>query len=127
MARVELVRGHRDEARRALEALVETRPHPTLVAYARLFLGEVELREAHVEAAIAQYREALKVDPRLQPAQIALSHALTRVGRGEEAIGVLIDGLRATSDGVHGWMGYHTTTLHGYRLAMDRLWAEVRE
>jgi VWFA-related protein len=127
LARLQIVRGHREEARRALEGLVAERPGAAVLAYSHLFLGEIELRDARADAAIAHYQQALKIDPRLQPAQIALSHALTRAGRGAEAVGILVDGLRATSDGVHGWMGYHTSALHGYRLAMDGLWREVSE
>jgi tetratricopeptide (TPR) repeat protein len=116
------------DARRELRRVLDEAPSDPIRAYAHLFLGQVEEMESHLAAATLEYRAALSADPRLQPAQLALCHALQKSGHSAEAAAVLLDGLRATADGdVHGWYGYHTTALQSYRASMDRLWEEVRK
>ena len=116
------------DARRELRRVLDEGPSALIRAYAHLFLGQVEEKESLLPAAIEEYRAALSVDPRLQPAQLALSRALQKAGRLEEAAAVLLEGLRTTRDGdVHGWYGYHTTSLQSYRASMDRLWQEIHE
>jgi tetratricopeptide (TPR) repeat protein len=127
-ARLEERLGGSEAGERALQQIVDSSSDPLIVAHAQLFLGELAAHDAQLEAAVAHYREALRIDPRLQPAQLALSHALQRLGRPDEASAVLLAGLQATRDGeTHGWFGYHMNTLHDYRRAMDALWAEVQE
>jgi len=115
------------DARRELRRVLDEDPTADIRAYAHLFLGQVEETESRLPAAMDEYRAALNVDPRLQPAQLALSRALQKAGRPDEAGAVLLEGLRATRDGVHGWYGYHTDALQSYEASMDRLWKEARE
>ena len=127
LGRVSLLRGRDEDARRELTrvaAAEKTGPHAAL---ARLFLGELAERERHLDEAIEHYRAAAACEPRLQPAHLALSHALQLAGRGAEATRLLQAALaQARGAAVYAWNGYHTSLLHGFREAMDRLWTTVR-
>jgi tetratricopeptide (TPR) repeat protein len=125
--RIEALRGRGEAARSDLLWVLSRPVGPEMRALAELFLGDAEERERRLPDAIVHYRAALDLDPLLQPAQLALSHALHHAGRDADAVDALLTGLSATRDGAHGWYAYHTGALHGYRLAMDRLWKEVAE
>ena len=124
LGRISVVRGRREDAARELGRVAAQSSGGLIGAYAHFFLGDLAEREQRGEGAIAEYRRALEIEPRLQPAQLALSHALQRAGRGAEATAALRSGLEATRDGrVEGWYAYHVAALHGFRHSMDRLWA----
>ena len=61
------------------------RDHPKDVA-ARLDLADAYLREANVEDAIAQYLEALKIDPDVPEARATLGFLLHRAGKPEDGL-----------------------------------------
>jgi cytochrome c-type biogenesis protein CcmH/NrfG len=59
--------------------------HPTDVA-ARLDLADAYLREGNVENAIAQYLEALKIDPDVPEARATLGFLLYRAGKAQDGL-----------------------------------------
>jgi len=82
--------GKKDEARRRLDEAIALGPN---VARPRLILGRFLEREGKVEEAVAAYREALRLEPRLMSARTALAETLGRMGnvlsdqgRSEEAL-----------------------------------------
>jgi tetratricopeptide (TPR) repeat protein len=126
--RVQVLRGLLDVARSDLSWVLSHEATQEVRAHAELFMGDVEERQGRLEEAIAHYRTALGLDPVLQPAQIALSHALQSAGHEKEAAEGLLAWLRATRrHEVRSWYAYHTNVLHGYRQTMDQLWKGVIE
>jgi tetratricopeptide (TPR) repeat protein len=118
-------RGKPEAAKVELERALAGTRRPEAVAWTHCFLGAIEEEAAHLDAAIEHYTLAMAADPHLQTAPLALSQALQSAGRVTEAASVLRRGLATTSDeNGHGWLGYHTDTLHGYRRSMDGLWRE---
>jgi tetratricopeptide (TPR) repeat protein len=117
-----------DAGRVELNRVLASEPSPIIRAFAHLFLGDADSRTAHLDEAAQHYRAAIDAEPRLQTAHLALARVLQRLGRGQEAVTVMLDGLRATKDGdIVSWYAYHTSAIHGYRLSMDRLWQEVQQ
>jgi tetratricopeptide (TPR) repeat protein len=81
--------GEREAAQAALEKAVERSAEPPLLSLAHLFLGRVHEDAGRLEQAVEHYRLSLALEPSAQAAAVALSHALRRVGEGEEAREVL--------------------------------------
>ena len=128
LGRVAASLGQMDEARRELSRVATTSRRRALVAWAHLFLGQVEERSSDPEAALRSYHAALLANPRLQPAQLSLTATLQRLGRSDEALAVLQQGLQLTRDGdLNGWFGYHTRALHAYAVVMDSLWGDAQK
>ena len=127
VARVARQMGQLDEAHRGLTALLAEEIPIAVRAYAHLFLGEIEERQSRADRAVEHYRLAVSALPSLQPAYLSLSLALYETGRVQEASQAAREGLAGTVNGeIDGWYGYHCRDLHGYRMAMDALWAELR-
>jgi len=126
LARVAQMLGQIEQAQRELGSLLAAEPPPAVAGYAHLFLGRIAEQGSHPELAIDHYRRAVSADGALQAAYLSLSLALHGMGRTQEAAEVVLDGLRGTETAdIDGWYGYHCRDLHGYRLTMDRLWAEL--
>jgi tetratricopeptide (TPR) repeat protein len=127
VGRVDQMLGQIEQARRELGSLVAAEPPPAVAGYAHLFLGRMAEQGSQPEVAIDHYRHAVAANRSLQAAYLSLSLALHAAGRAQEAAEVTLEGLRGTQTAdIDGWYGYHCRDLHGYRLTMDRLWAELR-
>jgi len=81
--------GEREAAQATLEKAIERAADPPLPYLAHLFLGRVHEDSGRLDQAIEHYRLALGLDPGAQAAAVALSHALRRTGKTEEARDVL--------------------------------------
>jgi tetratricopeptide (TPR) repeat protein len=128
LGRVSAMLGRHEPAARELEHVAAAHPSGKLGAVARLFQGDIAEREKRIDQAITHYRRAVEIEPGLQPAHLALCHALQIAGRGAEATAALHRALETVPfETVHGWNAYHTTLLHGYRDTMDRLWKAVQK
>jgi tetratricopeptide (TPR) repeat protein len=128
LGRLLVLLNRREQAAGELQRVAAAHASGWLGAYARLFQGDLAEREGRVDDAIGHYRRAVEMQPGLQPAQLALSHALHVTGRGAEATAVLRASLDVSFvDTVHGWNAYHTTVLHGFRRTMDRLWRRLHK
>jgi tetratricopeptide (TPR) repeat protein len=79
------VLGKTAEAEADLAAVVKSAADPYLKSLAHLFLGRLAEKGQDAGAAAAHYRAALQGRPSFQAAQLALSHALRRAGRLDEA------------------------------------------
>jgi tetratricopeptide (TPR) repeat protein len=71
-------------------------------------LGQALLKQGHPESALAQFREALTMDPGLASAASALGLALAEVGKPDEAARVLQDALVRNPDS--GLLHYNLAT-----------------
>jgi tetratricopeptide (TPR) repeat protein len=128
LGRLLVLLNRREPAARELQRVAAAHTSGWLGAYARLFQGDLAEREGRLDDAITHYRRAVEMQPGLQPAQLALSHALQVTGRGVDATAVLRESLDISfGDTVHGWNAYHTTVLHGFRHTLDRLWKQVHK
>jgi tetratricopeptide (TPR) repeat protein len=128
LGRVYSCLGRADDARRELSRVLAASRRRAALGYSHLFLGEMEERAHRTDEAVAEYKAALALDPRLQTAQLALAAVLGASGRSAQARAVLVDALRTTPEGrLHDWQAYHTSALHGYPDSLDRLWRQATQ
>ena len=85
LAILELRLGRAAEARACLEAAIKSAPSADLYYN----LGNLHLKSANSEAAVAAYRRALEYDPRHGEARFNLALALERAGKRAEAVSAL--------------------------------------
>lgn len=133
--------GEADRARASLEEalrqtdaaapLVEPPPgaEPANVAFlAHLFLGRVHEDAERLEAALAEYRAAVAIDPRAQSAAVALSHALRLAGDEAGSRQALARGLAAfRADARDAYREYLVSNALGHEALLRELRAESLE
>jgi tetratricopeptide (TPR) repeat protein len=78
-----------EKARAEFERVIETSPS----AMAFLYLGLTEIGLGRSEPAVQSLREAIRLEPALLDAHVALGQVLARAGRDEEAQPVLVRAL----------------------------------
>ncbi len=79
-----------DKARAEFERVIETAPS----AMAFLYLGLTEIGLGRNDPAVEALQDAIRLDPKLLDAHVALGKVLTRAGRDEEAKPVLVRALQ---------------------------------
>ena len=87
--------GASGEARKHLTRAIELKPDDSR-SYRNLGI-ELEAQRMYT-AAMAKYREALRIDPKFVQARISLASVLTRLGSHKEAEGHLSDAIRTRPD-----------------------------
>jgi tetratricopeptide (TPR) repeat protein len=88
LGRIRMLQGHTAEAAGLFRSAL-TDVDPAVRYLASLFLGALEEREEHFDAAEKLYRDALECVPYGQSAPLALSELLSRTGREADARRVL--------------------------------------
>jgi tetratricopeptide (TPR) repeat protein len=88
--RISLMKGDWYEARKALEKAVPAFPDkPDVLKRIACWLGACYGQLGDADRQIAAFRRALEIDPKFEPARKALSEALKRTGKREEAKQIL--------------------------------------
>jgi tetratricopeptide (TPR) repeat protein len=126
LGQVEARLGRFERARKDLQAVVASGLPSIAAAFAHLFLGDISAQEGRADDAIAEYGAALRMEPTLQPAAIALAASLQSTGRRQEGASSLLDALRSARGDVISWHSYHAGLFHGYRAAVEALWRRTR-
>jgi tetratricopeptide (TPR) repeat protein len=96
LGRVRMLQGNAAEATRHFRSAL-TDVDPAVRYLASLFLGSLEERDGHLDAAEKLYRGAVALIPYGQTAPLALSELLSRTGREEDARRVLAARLLRTN------------------------------
>jgi tetratricopeptide (TPR) repeat protein len=117
--------GEREPARGALGEALQRAREPGLRFLAHMFLGGTREDAGEVEAAAAEYRLALEIDPLSQSAAVALAHALQLAGEAEEAREVLRSGVSAA--GRRAGRDAYWDYLVGNALDVEEAFARLRE
>ena len=120
--------GKKDKALASVERGLALGPPREIAAVAHLILGEIAESRARLDDAVSSYRRAGEMDPHLQSARLALSHAFHRAGRRDESLKLLREALPTVggTERVDTWAGYQTGMALGYRQRMNALRAELR-
>ena len=119
--------GKREEAGKALEAVIGRSRDEDTLHLAHLFLARVHLDVGRVEAALREYREALALQPDSQAAAMGLSDALQVAGEPEAARAAVEATLTRTGrarDGQAFWE-YRFANARGASQLLDALREEV--
>jgi tetratricopeptide (TPR) repeat protein len=77
--------GRIDEAKRVLAGDLPKGIRPDQEAYALFILGRIDMEEKRYQQAVERLSRAVELVPTSGQAHYSLAHALTRVGRGDEA------------------------------------------
>jgi tetratricopeptide (TPR) repeat protein len=93
LGRVRYWLGEPEPARKAVQEALERTDEAEIQFLAHLFLGRIEEEAGRALEAVGEYRVAVAIDPRSQPAVVALAHALQLAGDAEPARSVLERGL----------------------------------
>lgn len=119
----------RDEARGALQPVIDQAKDPSVVYLAHLFLGRVQEDSGDLPSAIEHYRAALALDPAAQSAAVALSEALLVTGDDAEGRQVLGRALDQAPRGQarDAFMSYHVGRADLAEGMLDRLREETLE
>lgn len=128
LGRVEMLRGHDDNAIRLFQGIIAS-PRVTvdLRYLAAMFAGGVHERKERLEDAIGAYREAAMLIPGAQTSRIALSETLRRAGRGDESRQVLHDAVGARRPAVvDPWWPYFVEDSKVTAGRLEKLLAEAR-
>lgn len=128
LGRVEMLRGHDDDALRIFRDIVAS-PQVTVDRryLAVMFAGAVHERGGRIEDAIAFYRQAEVLIPDAQTAPVALSETLRRAGRGDESRQVLNDAVGARRPAViDPWWPYFLEDSRVTAGRLEKLLAEAR-
>ena len=89
LGRLQMLRGRDADARRLFESAAAGSTSSVTRYLAHLFLGSLDERDGHVDAAERHYRAALDAVPGAQSGRVALAALLARTGRGAQAEKVL--------------------------------------
>lgn len=123
LGRVLAQRGRAEEALTELEWVLGSGRDRGLIYLAHLFRGRVHEDAGRLEAAVASYRDAARIEPRCQTAHVALSHILHRSGDRAAALRALEHLLRRDDASGDRWWTYH----FGRRERFQALLEELRE
>lgn len=117
------------EARVALQALIERAQEPWILYLGHLFLGRVLEDAGNLPAAVEHYRAALAIDPGAQAAAVALSQVLLLTGDDAESRQVLGHALAHAPRGQprDAYMSYHLGRSNLAEGMLDALRAETLE
>src|SRR5580765_746244 len=84
-ARISVADGKRDEARRAVAAVIANEPNSQSAAQAYLLSGQIEALSDRIAEAIAAYEHVLKLQPRPWAANLALARLYLSQGNTDKA------------------------------------------
>lgn len=120
--------GQRDDAVAELTRAINETKDPYLLYHAHLFAARAEEGRGHDADAVAHCREAARLFPGAQSAQVALSLAELRAGNVPAAIAP-VDAIRAMrTDGSRDdpWWSYHAGAGRDADALLDALWKAVK-
>jgi tetratricopeptide (TPR) repeat protein len=124
LGRIQMLRGHDAEARRLFDRAAGASHTRTTVYLANLFLGSMDERDGHPDAAQRRYRTALAALPRAQSGHMALTALLARGGRSDEARVVLAE-LYSKAPKFDPWWTYLPPDTRDFAMVLAELHAEI--
>jgi tetratricopeptide (TPR) repeat protein len=130
LGRIELLRGHPEEARRLFAQAARDSHWRTTTYLANLFLGSMAERDGERAEAERRYRLSLAALRGAQSARVALAALLARTGQTAEAARVLADrpGDFSSPESFDPWWAYtypYWDRRTGYRVLLSELHAAV--
>lgn len=130
LGRIEMLRGHADEARRLFGQATYNSHWRTTIYLANLFLGSMDERDGDWTTAERRYRKAVEEVETAQSGRLALAAFLGRRGRGTDAARVLTAGpVETASFGPFDpWWSYlypYSDRLFTYKMILAELYVAV--
>jgi hypothetical protein len=124
MGRIQMLRGNDAEARRLFDAAATDSQSRVTRYLANLFLGSMDEREGHPDAAERRYRAAMGFLPRAQSGRPALTALLARSGRGADGARILTDP-ESRRPSFDPWWTYINPDVRDFASLLAELHAEI--